>query len=146
MASRFEQFSFVISAIYRHIQMIERNEMEKLGLKGVFVQYLELLHRHPEGITSSQICEICVLDKAAVSRTIREMEEHDLICRQGSSYRAKIRLTEQGRQVTEHVLTRTAKAVELAGLPIDDRPALYTSLEHISGILQKLSKEGLPET
>lgn len=145
MVSRFEQFSFVISAIYRHIQIIERNEMEKLGMKGVFVQYLELLHRYPEGITSSQICETFVVDKAAVSRTIKEMEGFGLVSRQGNSYRAKICLTEKGTQVAEYVLTRTAKAVEMAGLPIDDRPALYTSLEHISNILQKLSKEGLPE-
>lgn len=145
MVSRFEQFSSVISAIYRHIQMIERNEMEKLGLKGVFVQYLELLHRHPEGITSSQICDICALDKAAVSRTVNEMEAKGLVYRDGTSYRAKIKLTWQGMQTAEYVLTRTARAVELAGLPIDDRPPLYSSLEHVSKILQKLSKEGLPE-
>ena len=146
MVNRFEQFSFVISAIYRHIQIIERNEMEKLGLKGVFVQYLELLHHHPEGITSSEICEICVLDKAAVSRAVKEMESQGLVCREGSSYRAKIRLTERGAQAAEQVLSLTARAVELAGLPINDRPALYSSLEYISSVLQKLSKEGLPDT
>ena len=119
--------------------------MEKLGLKGVFLQYLELLHHHPEGITSSQICEICVLDKAAVSRAVKEMESQGLVCREGSSYRAKIRLTERGAQAAEQVLSLTARAVELAGVPIDDRPALYSSLEYISSVLQKLSKEGLSQ-
>lgn len=145
LVSRFEQFSSVISTIYRHIQIIERNEMEKLGLKGVFVQYLELLHRHPEGITSAQICEICILDKAAVSRTVNEMESKGLVYREGTSYRARIKLTEEGMRTAEYVLTRTARAVELAGLPINDRPTLYSNLEHVSQILQKLSKEGLPE-
>ena len=146
LVSRFEQFSLVISAIYRHIQIIERSEMETLGMKGAFAQYLVLLHRHPEGITSSQICDICVLDKAAVSRTINEMESKGLVCREGASYRAKIKLTEKGREVTDFVLERTARAVELAELPLDIRPSFYSSLEYISQVLQKLSKEGLPKS
>lgn len=145
MISRFEQFSIAISTIYRHIQIIERNEMEKLGLKGVFAQYLVLLHRHSEGITSAQICDICVLDKAAVSRAVNEMEAKGLVYREGTSYRAKIKLTQAGIEAAEYVFGRTARAVELAGLPTDDRPALYSNLEHVSAILQKLSKEGLPE-
>ena len=50
MISRFEQFSFTISNIYRSIQKIEREEMDRYGLKGVYAQYLVALKRFPQGL------------------------------------------------------------------------------------------------
>ena len=70
MINRFEQFVSYISAIHRDIQRIERDEMEKLGLKGAYAQYLVAMHRHPEGITAVDLCEVCDKDKAAVSRAV----------------------------------------------------------------------------
>ena len=145
MISRFEQFSFCISTIYRHIQMIERMEMEKYGLKGVFAQYLVVMHRYPGGITATQLCDVCAMDKAAVSRAINEMESKGLILRTGASYRTKVKLTEEGIQAAEFVLDRAARAVELVGLKDEDRTELYDALEHVSRIVQKISKEGIPE-
>ena len=95
MIKRFEQFSSAFSSIYRYIQRIEREEMEKHGLKGAFAQYLMALHRHPDGMTASQLCEECDMNKAAVSRAIAEMEECGLVCRKSegySSYRAPLLL------------------------------------------------------
>ena len=97
--SRFEQFSFVISGIYREIQKIERDEMIKHGYRGAFAVYFATLKRYEEGLTSAEICELCDKDKAAVSRIIAEMEEKGLAERAKSSprgYRAKIVLTEKG--------------------------------------------------
>ena len=79
MISRFEQFLYIISKIHRQIQKIERAEMVKQGYKGAFAQYLATLRRYEEGLTSSELCEICDKDKAAVSRIIAEMEEKGLI-------------------------------------------------------------------
>ena len=145
MVSRFEQFTVVISAIYRQVQIIERIEMEKHGLKGGFVQYLAVLNRHPDGLTSSQLCDICVLDKAAVSRAVNEMEDKGLVYREGTSYRAKIKLTESGEKAARFVAARTAEAVALAEVSPEMRDALYDSLEHISDRLRTIIKEGFPE-
>ena len=79
MISRFEQFSYVISGIHRQIQKIERAEMIKRGYKGAFAQYLATLHRYEEGLTATELCEICDKDKAAVSRILAEMEEKGLL-------------------------------------------------------------------
>ena len=73
MLDRFEQFSYSISNIYRHIMKIEREEMEKYGLRGSYVQYLVAMTRFPEGITSSKLSEICDKDKAAISRIISSL-------------------------------------------------------------------------
>ena len=59
MTSRFEQFTIVISGINRYIQKLERNEMIKRGYKGVFAQYLAVLKRFEDGLTSTELCEVC---------------------------------------------------------------------------------------
>ena len=82
MISCFEQFLYIISKIHRQIQKIERTEMVKHGYKGAFAQYLATLRRYEEGLTSSELCEICDKDKAAVSRIIAEMEEKGLVERE----------------------------------------------------------------
>lgn len=149
MISRFEQFSFAISNIYRSIQKIEREEMDKYGLKGVYAQYLVALERYPKGLTSSQLCDICDLDKAAVSRAVAEMERRGLLERVStneSGYRAKLCLTEAGRDAAAYVSRRARRAVAAAGCDLtnDDRKVLYTALESIASRLQAISREGIP--
>ena len=150
MLSRFEQFSATISILHRCIQKIEREEMDRYGLRGVYAQYLVAMHRHPEGVTAAQMCEICDLDKAAVSRVVAEMETRGLITRvtTGSTgYRAKLCLTESGMDAAEFVNRRAQQAVEAAGCDLTDesRQAMYTALAAIAARLQTISREGLPE-
>lgn len=150
MIKRFEQFSSAFSSIYRYIQKIEREEMEKHGLKGAFAQYLMALHRHPDGMTASQLCEACDMNKAAVSRAIGEMEEAGLVCKKSeneTSYRAPLFLTERGREIVQFVYERGIIAVEKGGqgLSEDDRRAFYAALQLIAGNLQRLCQDGLPE-
>ena len=59
MLDRFEHFSYSISNIYKHIIKIERDEMEKYGLRASYVQYLITMNRFPEGITATKLGEIC---------------------------------------------------------------------------------------
>lgn len=149
MISRYEQFSFAISNIYRSIQKIEREEMERYGLKGVYAQYLVTLERFQQGLTASQLCEICDLDKAAVSRAVAEMERRGLLERgltNATGYRAKLCLTAAGREAAEYVNQRAQQAVDAAGrdLTDDDRKTLYVALESISARLQTISRNGIP--
>lgn len=149
MLSRFEQFTFVISGIYRSIQKIEREEMDKYGLKGGYAQYLTTMARHPEGLTAAQVCEICDLDKAAVSRSLSEMEQRGLLERDVSAgnYRAKLRLTTAGHEAADFVRKKACAAVEAAGRGLSDRDrvVLYAALESIAGRLQIISKEGISD-
>lgn len=147
MLERFEQFSASISAIYRDIQKIEKAEMDRLGYKGAFAQYLVFLRRHPDGMTAAEICELCDRDKAAVSRVITEMEEKGLVTRVGQAYRAKVMLTEIGMDAADFVACRAELAVLKAGAGISDRSReiFYEALTSIAANLQTLSEEGLPE-
>lgn len=147
MLNRFTQFCSSISIIQRAIQKIERDEMERYGNKGAYAQYLVAMHQYPDGVTASQLCELCDRDKAAVSRVLAEMEEKALIHREGSNYRAKLFLTESGQRAAQFVCDRAVVAAMEAGkgLSEEDRAIFYAALNLIASNLQALSKDGLPE-
>ena len=146
MLARFTQFTAHISEIYWTIQKIERDEMERLGLKGSQAQCLVAISRKEEGITAAELCVLCEKDKAAISRTVATLVERNLVCRAGSgAYRASLRLTDEGRKIAEIVNRKVALAARRAGEGLSDegRAFLYQGLALISDNLKKISQEGL---
>lgn len=150
MISKYELFSASVSSLYRDIQRIERRETAKYGMKRPHAQCLLAMSRYPEGITATQICDICEKDKAAVSRTLAELEENGLVlrtARNGSRYRALLTLTEKGKDAARTVNEKAQIAVELAGAGLDDaqREIFYAVLDVIAGNLHTICKEGLKD-
>ena len=150
MLDRFEQFTAAISSIHRFVQKIERDEMDKYGLKGASAQYLLAMARYPEGVTAATLCDICDRDKAAVSRILAEIEAKGLVHRVDSGesqYRALLALTPAGKEAADYVNHKATIAVELAGkdLTEDDRRVLYASLESIAANIRVLSHKGIPD-
>ena len=151
MVDRYEHFSGLISGVYRQIQKLEREEMEKYGFKGAFAQYLLAMNHHPEGMTAAQLCEVCDKDKAAVSRVLAEMEEKGLVQKTGEkahSYRAALTLTSEGHSAAAFVEKRATVAVFKAGegLSDADRKIFYAALELINTNLKKICDNGIPDT
>ncbi|MBQ9099409.1 MAG: MarR family transcriptional regulator [Clostridia bacterium] len=148
MVERFEQFATLISGIFRQIQKLEREEMEKHGLKGAFAQYLMIMSHYPEGITATQLCTASDRDKAAISRVVNEMESKGLVRREGEKdYRAVITLTDEGRKAVNYVGQRATVAVQKAseGLSDSHRKIFYAALSLIYSNLDKVCDEGIPE-
>lgn len=148
MVNRYEHFSSSVSAISRYIQKIETDEMEKHGLKGSHAQYLATLKRFEQGLTVSQLSEMCMKDKAAVSRAVAEMEKNGLIIREKAGdnlYRAAIVLTEKGKEIADYVARRAVSAVEHVGLDEQEIEKFYSALDLIAANLREVCKVGLPE-
>jgi DNA-binding MarR family transcriptional regulator len=148
MIGRYELLSSSISSMYHDIQKIERVEMAKFGLKGPHAQCMLVMSRYPGGLTASQLCELCDKDKAAISRTVAELEEAGMVARlaqNGSRYRAMLTLTEQGAAAARAVSDRAQVAVEQAGAGLNDaqRQVFYQVLALISGNLHTICKNGL---
>ena len=150
MVTRFELFASSVASIHRSIQKIERMEMAKYGLKGPHAQALLAMSRFPEGITSGELVKLCDKDKAAISRTVAELEREGMVDRLGKNgnfYRAALILTDRGREAAEHVAIRAKQAVEAAsnGLSDGNRRVLYAALELIANHLQNICDTGLSE-
>ena len=149
MLSRFARFSLCIAQIDRCWHKLAAEEMAKYDLNSPHAVYLTTLYDNPEGVTAARLGELCGKNKADVSRMVTILENKGLVRKQtldGKLYRAKLLLTQKGRQAACHVRQRAAVAVELAGAGLSDetREVFYEALEQIARNLQLLSKEGLP--
>jgi DNA-binding MarR family transcriptional regulator len=150
MLNRFARFSLAISEIDRCWHKLAAEEMAKYALNSPHAVYLTTLYNFEEGITAAKLGELCCKNKADVSRMVAILEKKGLVRKEaigGNLYRAKLLLTEEGKQAAEHVQQRAALAVELAGSGMTDadREVFYRCLEQITANLQALSKEGLPQ-
>ena len=148
MLDRFEQFCNAISSIHLSIQRIEREQMSRYGLKGPHAQCLLTMARHPQGITAARLCQLCEKDKAAISRTVAELEAAQMISREdpsGKRYRTMLCLTPRGLAVAEEVRELVSQAVSQASEGYDDRTreTFVRVLNLIAGNLQNLCEQGL---
>lgn len=150
MVSRFEQFCTAISGIQRSIQKIERVEMAKYGLKGPHAQCMIAMERYPDGITAAQLCEICDKDKAAISRTVSELEQAGMLLRHdpdGKRYRSLLRLSKKGREIAKNVndlvLVAVTKASE--GYDKETQQTFVRVLSLIAGNLNSICRDGLKQ-
>ena len=139
MIKRFEAFVTGITLCYKYIQKIKSAEMTELGLKGTHVMCIFFLSHNPEGLTAAQLCRLCAEDKAAVSRTVAELQREGYVAPGEKRYRAALRLTEKGEEVARRVegLIEQWVAFGGAGLSDSDREAFYRALELISNNLKK---------
>ena len=146
MLGRYTQFTAAVANLYKAVQKIERDEMNRHGLKGPHVPCLVTLCGHPEGMTATELADACDKDKAAISRALTELEQAQLIARDGG-YRGGIYLTEQGLRIAMDLQERVRLAVELAGRGLTDpeRGVFYQCLAQIEANLAHIAQTGLPE-
>ena len=150
MRSKYEQFTASVLCLSRCIQKIQRTEMAKYGLKGAHAQCLITMGHYPEGVTVAQLSRISEKDKAAISRTLSELERQGLVQKRKdgeNAYRAPVLLTDAGREASARVEQLAQMAVEQAGVGLTEerRAVFYETLELIAGNLMRISRDGLED-
>lgn len=150
MTDQFEKFVNSITQLYRCIQKIKNREMTELGLKGTHVMCLFHLKRHEEGLTAVELSNLCLEDKAAISRAISDLSREGLVAQEESGakrkYRSRIRLTEAGKSAASKMVQIIESAVEKGrvGLSAGELDAFYKALNVISKNLQAVSNAPVP--
>lgn len=144
MQERFKTFTVLISKISRSIRKIKTEEMDEFNLKSHHVSCLYYLYKS-ESLTAKELCDICGEDKAALSRSIEDLETNGYIeCDSNlkKRYRSALTLTEKGKKVGEGIAQKIDEilAKASAGLSEENRIILYDSLTLISNNLEKLCK------
>lgn len=148
MTERFETFVTTIANLNRCIQRIKAREMAAIGMKGTQTMCLYTLGRSADGLTAAQLCRECGEDKAAISRTVKELTELGCTAEVGNpgkrSYRAKIVLTEKGRQVLAYIDERVSRVLATVDDSMNSvqRRNFYTVLEDISARLTDYAQQG----
>ncbi len=148
MLNRFETFIRCITEIDLYWHRLASSEMKEYGLKGNCAIYFAQLCHAPEGLTPVQLGTACGRDKADVSRDMATLEKAGLVTRVrsgGGTYRARIRLTERGRALTDEIIRKVEQAVCMVGGDLTDaeRECFYSVLGRITDRLHTVSESGL---
>ena len=143
MEDRFETFTVLIVKISRSIRRIKAEEMAEFGLKGPHVSFLYYLYSF-SALTSSELCDRCDEDKAAISRSIEFLENEGYItCKSTAQkrYRSPLELTEKGQSAGKMISQKinSIVAAASAGLSEREREAMYAALSLISNNLAAIS-------
>ena len=142
MEERFETFTVLIARISRSIKRIKADEMADFELKGPHVSCLYYLSQQ-DGMTAAELCERCDEDKAAISRSLDDLEKNGYItCTSGAGkrYKSPLRLTEQGKAVGRAIGEKITCIVEAAseGLSEAERQTMYRALALVSENLERI--------
>lgn len=135
MLQRFQDFVTGITVCYKYIQRIKNAEMTEFGLKGIHVSCLFYLHCNADGLTASQLCQLCAEDKATISRIVADLRSKGYVQRSGGkNYREPLRLTESGHALAQQMLPLIESWVSIGGQGLTDgqRESFYESLASIS--------------
>lgn len=138
MIDRFELFTTTITQIYKNLQRIKMQEMSGFELRGTYVMCMFELNRNPEGLTITQLSQLCGEDKAAISRTISELVKRGLVTgNNDKKYRAPLILTKEGQETAAKIdaLASTAVAAGSNGLTPEEVKIFYKALTTISNNL-----------
>lgn len=103
--SRFMLFTGLITGVMKSIQGMKMMKMEQYGLSAAHTNCLCRLAECPEGLTQGELAELETMDKAQVSRVLRELEEKGYAVREdgAGAYRRRYRLTPLGVATTEEM-------------------------------------------
>ena len=148
---RFEQFSSLISGIYRDIQKLKTKWTEPLGMKSVHIFWVYLLKNHPEGLSASELSRHSQSNRSLVSREIQELINLGYVYAEDipkqRRYGQKLRLTESGLAVAQRISEASLEIQHVvnAGIPEDDLITLYRTLEILMRNFHTLTDESLED-
>lgn len=151
-AERFEQFSSLISGIYRDIQKLKSKWTEPLGMKSVHIFWVYLLKNHPDGLTASELSRHSQSNRSLVSREIQELIDLGYVIPEGRSqtrrYGQKLVLTETGKEIAERISNASLDIQNKvnAGIPEEDLHILYRTLTILMENFHKITDETQEET
>ena len=142
MEERFEIFTVLMAKIRRNVQRVKTEEMAEYNLKSPQVSCLYNLYKH-DSLTATELCELCGEDKAAISRSVVQLEKEGYVRYDDAAkkhYKSNIFLTESGKKVACEVVKKIDGYIDLVGSGLSERERLifYKSLYTISNNLEKI--------
>ena len=140
MKQRFETFTVLINRISRNIRKIKNQEMAEYKLRSIHISCLYHLHLS-DGLTATDLCELCAEDKATISRSIDYLEKNGYLTSKSPNskkYKTPLVLTQYGREVGKKIADKVECVLgEIStGMNEEERLRFYRSLAIIDKKLQ----------
>lgn len=148
-AERFEQFSSLISGIYRDIQKLKAKWTAPLGMKSVHIFWVYLLKNHPDGLTASELSRHSQSNRSLVSREIQELLDlgYVQIEKRQRRYGQKLTLTQTGYEIAQRISDASVSIQNQvnAGIPEEDLVTLYRTLGTLMENFHRLTEQTMEE-
>ena len=146
---RFEQFSSLISGIYRDIQKLKAKWTEPLGMKAVHIFWVYLLKNHPQGLTASELSRHSQSNRSLVSREIQELLDLGYVQSDKSRrrYGQKLTLTQSGHEVAQRISEASLDIQNRVneGISAEDLIIFYRTLGILMENFHRLTEQNLEE-
>lgn len=146
MENRFKEFTLLISQANRAINKIKNNEMKKYDLKGTQVNCLFYIYESKDSLSAKDICILCDEDKAAISRTLKELEcQGYIVCEKDDNkkkYNAILQLTAQGVKIAEIISKKIESIINYdeSYISREELVAFYKTFNKIYANLKTISE------
>lgn len=140
MKNVYEDFGRWISILYRQFQKFINNELKDLDITSGEYIYLIKLYENKE-LTQEDLAEIYYINKAAITRSIRSLEDKGYIKRiknQRDKRSYRIQVTEKALKVKHRIYNALKSWDELISPNVND-----DELEVLSNILKNMSIKSL---
>ena len=143
--SRFELFDGLIASAGKTLQRIKASKMEKYGLGSTHTACLCKLGKAKEaGVTQKELTEQEGIDRAQVSRVLRDLEQNGLVEAVGSSvYKRRYCLTEKGEKITAEINQIILEINQYVSneIPVKEIAVFYRVLQEINSNLKKAEEK-----
>ena len=136
----YEEFGRWISVLYRQFQIFINNELKDLNITSGEYIYLIKLYENGE-LTQEDLAKIYYIDKAAITRSMRSLEDKGYIKRiknQSDKRSYRIQVTEKALKVKHRIYNALKSWDELISLDVND-----DELKMLSNILKNMSIKAL---
>lgn len=143
MKTLFEDFTLSILKLNRLVQKIKTHEIEKYGLKPVHAMCFYFLRKMPQELTAKKLSDLCLEDKAAISRALNLMQVKGYVRYDTNKRNAIVELTDDGKQMAQVIYERIENAVVAGSVDFTDteRVFFYKSLDAIVKNLTEYYRE-----
>ena len=141
MKDRYQIFTGLITKISREIRRIKTEEMMLFGLSNTHVSCMYYLYKE-NALSAKELMDICLEDKAALSRTISHLEKNGYVeCESllKKRYNSALKLTTKGLEIAAQIAKKIDKILDFVGKGISEteRQNMYNSLMVVSNNLDR---------
>ncbi|MEW9095224.1 MAG: MarR family transcriptional regulator [Clostridiaceae bacterium] len=140
MKNIYEEFGRWISILYRQFQIFINNELKDLNITSGEYIYLIKLYENKE-LTQEDLAEIYYIDKAAITRSVKSLEDKGYIKRvknESDKRSYKIQVTEKALMVKYRIYNALKSWDDLISSDVNDG-----ELKMVSDILKNMSVKAL---
>ena len=149
--NRFELFMGLLSSAAKSIQRLKASQMEPFRLSAAHTDCLcSLASAMPEGLTQTQLAERLRMDRAQISRVLRDLREQAYVFPgEVGIYKSRYRLTDAGRRIAEEAM-RIIEEIHTfvsGSIPREEIEGFYRTFKTIAGNLtEAVHLYGEPQT